>query len=331
MIPPIYILAQSLTAASSVAGPIEIFHTANLLIKNLVGEDAEKIRWKIVSSDGADVCTATGLTLKADIKLEQMIQPGWLYIPGVVVENEVQMQDYLENNQHLANRINTLYQDGFSLAANCTGTFLLADSGVLDGKSATTSWWMEDLFHKRYPGIDLDIDQLIVEHDRIISSGTAMAYMDLALNLVEKLVGGKYAHLCRKYLLMENSKKTQTPYRRITRNNKDPFLQAANRYLLANLHSELRLQTVASALAVSNRTLNRRFKQLTGDSPVQHIQKLRIERSKYLLETSSLATGEIMERVGYQDLSSFGVIFKRYTGLTPGQYRQKFCMNAEPI
>jgi len=325
MIPTVYLLAQSQSSASSIAGPIEIFHTANLLIKNLVGEEAEKLSWKIVSLDGSEVCTTTGLTLKADMRLDQVTQAGWLYIPGIIVENEEQMLSYLDENQSLAIKLNQFYQAGFSLAANCTGTFLLADSGVLNGKSATTTWWMENLFHKRYPRVNLDIDNLIVEHDRVISSGTALAYMDLALNLVEKLVGGKYAHLCRKYLLMENSNRTQTPYRRISSQQKHPFLQAANRYLLEHLHRELRLDEIANALAVSNRTLNRRFKQLTGDSPVQHIQKLRIERGKYLLETSNLPTGEVMQRVGYQDESSFGVVFKRYTGLTPGQYRSKFC------
>lgn len=326
MIPPIYILAQGQTSASSVAGPIEIFHTANLLIKNIVGTDAEKISWKIVSLEETDVCTATGLTLKSEMRLDQVRQPGWIYIPGVIVENETEMQAYLETNSHLANKLKEYHRLGFSIAANCTGTFLLADSGILNGKSATTTWWLEDFFQRRYPQIDLDIDHLIVEHEDVITSGTAMAYMDLALNLVEKLVGGKYAHLCRKYLLMENSPKSQTPYRRISNSQKDPFLQTANRYLLAHLHKQLRMEEVASALAVSNRTLNRRFKQLTGDSPVQHIQKLRIERSKFLLETSSLATGEVMERVGYRDSSSFGVIFKRFTGLTPAQYRQKFCI-----
>ena len=324
MLPPIYILAQKETSASSVAGPIEIFHTANLLIKNLVGEDAEKLKWKIVSINETDVCTTTGMTLKADMRLSQVKQPGWLYIPGVIVENETEMLRYLNANQQLAKQLAGFYQNGFSLAANCTGTFLLADSGLLNGLSATTTWWLEDLFHQRYPQIDLDIDHLIVEHQRLISSGTAMAYMDLAINLVEKLLGGKYAHLCRKYLLMENSQKTQTPYRRISSSQKDPFLQTANRFLLANLHTQLSIETIASKLSISSRTMNRRFKQLTGDSPLQHLQKLRIERSKFLLETSNLAMTEVMDRVGYRDSSSFGAIFKRYTGLTPGQYRQRF-------
>jgi len=328
MIPPIYIIAQNNVSASSIAGPIDVFHTANLLIKNIIGESGEQLIWKIVSLRETEIASATGITFKSESLLNQITEPGWIYIPGVVVENDDEVLTYLNCNQDLANKLSDLYNSGFSLAANCTGVFLLADSGVLDGKSATTTWWLKDLFHKRYPRVELDIDSLIINHRRIICTGTAMAHLEMALSLVDKILGGKYAHLCRKYLLIENSHKTQTPYLRLTNNQKSTFMQSANQYLLSHLHEDLRMHDIASALAVSIRTLNRRIKESTGDTPLQHIQKLRIERSKYLLETSSLSTGEIIERVGYYDNSSFGVIFKRYTGLTLGQYRQKFCAQA---
>ena len=151
MIPPIYILVQNNVSASSVAGPIDVFHTANILIKNIVGENAELLSWKIISCKEKEVCSATGLTFKADTFLSQITPPGWLYIPGIVVENEEQMITHLSENQTLAKQVHELYTAGFSLAANCTGVFTLADSGLLDGKTATTTWWLENLFHKRYP------------------------------------------------------------------------------------------------------------------------------------------------------------------------------------
>ena len=313
--------------ATSVAGPIDIFHTANLILKNLIGKDAEQLQWKIVGLSDEEVTTAGGMKVKPDLSIEQVKEPGWVIIPGVVIENEIQLKQYLDNHHELIEKIHDLHQTGFGMASNCTGTFLLAETGILDGKAATTTWWLEAFFQKRYPRIDLDIDSVIVEHDGVVCSGTAMAHMELALHLVSKLVGGKYAHLCRKYLLMENNNKTQAPYRRLSNNQKDPFIQNANRYLFEHLHEEIRIDDVAQALAVSNRTLIRRFKQSTGDTPLQHIQKMRIERSKYLLETSFLPTDEIVQRVGYQDISTFGRIFKRFTGLTPGQYRQKFSIS----
>jgi len=328
MIPPIYLLADDQVSASSIAGPVDVFHVANLLIKNINGNEAEQLRWQIIGLNKKQITSASGMVFKADALLKQIKQPGWIFLPGIIIESEPEMQVYLQQNQPLAEELKQLFKQGFSMTANCTGTFLLAETGLLNGLSTTTAWWLENLFQKRYPEIDLDIDSLIIEHDRIICSGTATAYTEQALSLVKKLLGGKYEHLCRKYMLMENSHNTQAPYKRLTHTHQDPFMQMANRYLLEHLHKELRMQEVANALAVSNRTLIRRIKHFTGDSPVQHIQKLRIERSKYLLETSSLLVDEITERVGYKNSSTFGQVFKRFTNLTPAQYRQKFCIHA---
>jgi len=326
MIPTIYILALEQTSASSIAGPIDVFHTTNLIIRSLAGQGAGQLKWKIVGLKRGEICSASGMRFKSDMLLDQVTEPGWIYVPGIIIENEANMQAYLEQNQELAVKLKNFFDLGFNIATNCTGTFLLAESGLLDGKTSTTTWWLEGLFIKRYPRIDLDVDSLIIQHDRLMCTGAATAHMELALTLVENMVGGKYAHLCSKYLLMENRHKSQAPYRRLTKLNKDPFLQAANNFLLAHLHEKLRMEDVANALSISNRTLIRRFKQITGDSPIQYVQKLRIERSKYLLETSNLPLTEVMGRVGYHDDSTFRRIFKRYTGLTPGQYRHKFSM-----
>ncbi len=327
MHPTLYLLAAENIAASNIAGPADVFHIANLVLKNLAGADAEPLRWKVVGVERKEITSASGMKIQPELALDEIKSPGWLIIPGVVTENEGQLKRFLEHNRALISALRSLYDSGINLASNCTGTFLLAETGVLDGKSATTSWWLEHLFQQRYPRIELDIEAVVTEHKRLICSGTAMAHMELALTLVSRLLGGKYAHLTRKYLLMESSQTSQAPYRRLSSNQTDPFIQSANQYVFDNLHHDIRIDDLAQALAVSSRTLIRRFKQVTGDTPLQHIQKLRIERSKYLLETSQLPTDEVIQRVGYQDNSTFGRIFKRYTGLTPGQYRSKFALS----
>lgn len=325
---PIYLFATDNISASGIAGPSDVFHTANIILKNLLGPEAEGLSWKIVGLDRHEVISASGMKIQPELALDEIEKPGWLIIPGVVTESEKQLQQFLEQNLRLVGSLQTLFNRGINLASNCTGTFLLAETGILDGKSATTSWWLENFFQHRYPRIELDIEAVITEHDRIICAGTAMAHMELALNLVSRLLGGKYAHLCRKYLLMESCQTSQAPYRRLSGHQTEPFIMAANQYLLEHLHHNIRVDELAQTLAVSSRTLIRRFKQVTGDTPIQHIQKLRIERSKYLLETSQLSTDEVIQRVGYQDGSTFGRVFKRYTGLTPGQYRNKFSLPA---
>jgi len=174
MTQPIYILVTDSTGASAVAGPVDIFHTANLLLKNFVGADADYLRWKIVGEDLKEVTSSSGLKIQPELTLDDMQEPGWLFIPGVVKDSEQQMQLFLQQNQSLVNALRRLYHDGFAIAANCTGVFLLAETGLLDGKAATTTWWLENLFQKRYPRIDLDIDSLITEEDRLMCSGSVV-------------------------------------------------------------------------------------------------------------------------------------------------------------
>jgi transcriptional regulator GlxA family with amidase domain len=325
MLPQIYILIQDQIAVSGIAGPVDVFNTANLLIENIAGQDAEKLHWKIVSPNGEAVSNTLGMELKADMTLNEIKQPGWLYIPGIMLESEQKIESYLNDRKQVISQLKQLKHKGINIAANCTSVFFLAEAGFLDGKQATITWWLADYFRQKYPTIDLHEEKVIVDAGDIICSGAATAYMELALLLVEKILGEKYAYLCSKYLLIDSGKKSQAAFKKLTPNSaQDPIIQAAKKYLLARLNQEIRIDDLANALAVSNRTLIRRFKKSTGDSPQQYIQKLRIERSKHLLESSSLSANKIMERVGYQNDSTFRRLFKRYTSLTPTQYRQKF-------
>jgi len=325
MLPKIYIFIQDQCAASGVAGPVDVFNTANLLIENIAGPDAEKLSWKMVSANGEPVSTTLGVELKAELSLDEVRQPGWLYIPGVMLETEQKIEAYLNDRVQVISQLKRLRNNGVSMAANCTSVFFLAEAGFLDDKPATITWWIAEYFQRKYPAIDLREEQVVIDGGDIICSGAATAYMELALLLVEKVLGEKYAYLCSKYLLIDCGKKSQTAFKKLTiASAKEPVILAAKKYLLARLNQQIRIDDLASALAVSNRTLIRRFKKITGDSPQQYIQKLRIERSKHLLESSSLTTTEIMQRVGYQDASTFRRLFRRYTSLTPVQYRQKF-------
>ena len=329
MYPIIYFLAQNRCVASEIAGPVDVFNTANLLIENIEGKDAEKLRWKIVTVDGKPVSNTMGMEFKADMSLDEVQAPGWLYVPGVMYETEEKLTDYLEVNNALMKKLKSFESQQISFAANCTGTFVLAEAGILNGKQATTTWWLADFFQRRYPAVDLKHKQLITDNENVVCSGTATAHLELSLLLVHKMLGPKYAHLCSKYLLIENRHKSQAAYQSLTKgSSKEPFIQAAKNYLLARLNQEIRIDDLAATLAVSNRTLIRRFNKYTGDSPQKYLQKLRIERSKHLLESSKMSSSDVMYRVGYQDSSTFRRLFKRYTGLTPVQYREKYAVKS---
>lgn len=321
------ILVHDQTMASSITGPIDAFNTANIILKNLVGDNATQISWKLISTNGKAIKSSTGIEFEVDDKFTEIDTEGWLYMPGVQVENTVELTEFIERHYPLIDFLSRFYQQGMGLAANCSGTFLLAESGILDGYSASTSWWVSDFFEQRYPSIDLLTDRLSEPRKNVLCGSTATAHMDLAIMLIRLIVGRKIAHLCAKYLLVDYRKRTQAPFQPLSAKSRDPFIQEATVWLRKNLNKDIRIEDLAQSMNVSSRTLIRRFNKVTGESPVHYLQKLRIDRSKYFLETSPLSMNEIIERIGYQDESTFRRLFKRYTNLTPLQYRQRFAVS----
>ena len=325
--PLINILVHHQTMASSITGPIDAFNTANIILKNIAGESATQLRWKLVSTSGKAITSSTGIEFEVDEKISNIDPEGWLYMPGVQVENTDELTAYIQQHYPLIDFLTQFHQQGMGLAANCSGTFLLAESGILDGYSASTTWWVSDFFEQRYPLIQLLPDRVSAPRTNVLCGSTATAHMDLAIMLIRRLVGRKIAHLCAKYLLVDYRKRTQAPFQPLSAKSVDPFIQEATLWLRKNLNKDIRIDDLAQTMNVSSRTLIRRFNKTTGESPVQYLQKLRIDRSKYFLETSPLPMNEIIERIGYQDESTFRRLFKRYTKLTPLQYRQRYAVS----
>jgi transcriptional regulator GlxA family with amidase domain len=325
--PIIYILVHDQTMASSITGPIDAFHAANLILKNISGENTTQIQWKLVSTNGKSIKSSSGIEFNVDEKITDIDSEGWLYLPGVLVEDTIELTSYIEQHVPISDFLTSYYQQGMGIAANCTGTFLLAESGLLDGYCASTTWWLSDFFEQRYPLIQLQPDRLSLPCENIICGSTATAHLDLAIILIRRYMGRKIAHLCAKYMLINYQKRTQAPFQPLLIKTNDTFIQEATTWLRKNLNKDIRIEDLAQKMNVSTRTLIRRFNKATGESPVQYLQKLRIDRSKYFLETSPLSMHTIIERVGYQDESTFRRLFKKHTNLTPLQYRQRYAVS----
>jgi transcriptional regulator GlxA family with amidase domain len=220
------------------------------------------------------------------------------------------------------------HERGALIAANCSATFLLAETGLLDHRAATTSWWLTRAFRQRYPLVDLRSNETVTEQDGLLCSGAATAYLSLALRLVEKFAGPGIAAATAKTMLIDTNQLSQAPYKVLTMQNNlphaDQLVQQAQRWMERRLRQPFTLGDLAGELGVSERTLIRRFKQALGSTPVGHLQTLRIEFAKSLLETTVLTVDAVSERVGYIDPSSFRRLFKRETGLAPREYHQRF-------
>jgi len=215
---------------------------------------------------------------------------------------------------------------GKRIVATCSGSVLLAEAGVLDGRRATTSWWLASLYRQRYPNVELTADEIAVEDGPITTTGAATASYEATLRLIELAGGEALATNVSRMLLVDRQRQSQAPYvsLALTEKPRQPLSERAERWLQKNLHESISIAALADYCRVSERTLLRRFHADFGATPLEYMQKMRVERAKALLESTVLSFEEIVGRCGYQDVSSFRRLFKEVTQLTPNDYRDRF-------
>ncbi|MFI7355950.1 GlxA family transcriptional regulator [Streptomyces avidinii] len=201
-------------------------------------------------------------------------------------------------------------EQGTPLASSCTGTFLLAESGVLNGLRATTSWWLSPVFRQSYPAVTLDETRLVTTSDGITTAGAAFSHLDLALALV-RMRSPVLADLVRRFMVMDD-RESQAAYAIPSALAQcDPLVSAFETWVRAHLGQPLSVSEAARDLGVSERTLQRTMAQTLGCTPVHFIQDLRIERATYLLRTTRLPLSEIASRVGYESSGALRSLLRR--------------------
>lgn len=316
--------------ASGVTGSIDVFATANAMWGDLNRgmRTAPLFEWRIESPDGRSVRTASGQMLSVDGAINTRTAADAVILPGPFVPDTYRFLGRMPALQALLAGVRRQYERGAVIASYCSGSFILAEAGLLDGRAATTHWALAKEFRRRYPDVNLRPVEVMTEQDRILCSGAVTTYLNLALRLVEKLAGANLAALTAKMLLIDTNRISQASYATLTMQDRqqhaDPLVKRGQRWMEKNLHRGFNLNELADHLAVSARTVNRRFKLAIGQAPLQYLQMLRMEIAKRLLETSGLGVDAVCERVGYGDLSTFRRLFKRETGLSPREYQRHF-------
>jgi transcriptional regulator GlxA family with amidase domain len=213
------------------------------------------------------------------------------------------------------------------VASSCSGAVLLADAGLLTGHRATTCWWLVDWFRQMYPQIELVPDRLVMRDRNIWTGAAGSAYIHLGLDLVRELAGEAAAATTARLMLVERRRGSQSPFmpaEPIVREGTDAEVRRAMQYLDQHAGRKLPIAEACRALAIGERTLARRFRASIGMSPLGYLQSRRIARAKQLLESTALPLERILERCGYEDLSSFRKLFARQVGMTPREYRSRF-------
>lgn len=222
--------------------------------------------------------------------------------------------------------IDALRDEGTPIATVCTGTFILAELGLLDGKTATTNWQYARMFRRRYPRVNLTPKFMLTEDDGILCTGAATAVYHLALHFIRRFGSDKLATTCSKALLVDPNRNSQTPYisSNPRRNHGDTQVLVAQGLIEEDYATIDTVDAVAKEVGISPRHFKRRFKSATGDLPSKYLQRIRIEAAKKRLETSRDTIEEITWAVGYRDVSSFSRLFKQHTEISPRAYREKF-------
>ena len=212
------------------------------------------------------------------------------------------------------------------IASLCKGALLLAETGLLNGKSCATHWTAHDLFRKRYPQVKLVPEKIIVEDRGIYSSGGAYSFLNFMLYLIEKYCGRETAIWCSKVSEIEFDRIEQSHFMIFSgqRDHSDEAIKKAQDYIEKHYDQKLNIEEIASRLAISSRNFLRRFKKATSNTPLEYIQRVRIEAAKKRLESSADNVTQVMYDMGYVDRKAFRNLFKKYTGLTPQDYRKKY-------
>jgi transcriptional regulator GlxA family with amidase domain len=330
----IRILGFNGVLASALTTPIDILATANLL-HTRGNRRSPLFRWSVESPDGRPIRTASGQTVEVDGPIAVQKSGSAVYVASPFSEDAAVFAKRIANTV-LMRALQQAHAGGAIVATHCVGTFILAEAGLLRHRKATTHWGRAKQLAALYPDIRLDIQQIVTEDDNVICGGAVTAYSNVILAIVRRLAGEELASDTARYLLIDLYRGGQAAYARERLSPQplptDPLVTQARNWIDANYWRPFRVAEVATALGVSERTLNRRFKEATAVPPIRFVQEVRIANAKRLLEEGVGSAQEVSERVGYEDLATFRELFKRETGMTLREYRTKFMngRNAAP-
>jgi len=310
--------------ASSLSGFADLLQVANAHLQQQ-GMAATQFKWDFVSSTGQVAAASNGLPIPTE-KFGPRKRYELVFIPSLHYRGQRALDRFLAQQQLACDWLTAQRRHGAVLVANCTGTFLLAQTGLLDGRAATTTWWLEQQFRNRFPRVDLQLQRMLTEEDGLLCAGPAASYLLQAVRAVELFKGQGVAAQCAKSMLLDLTQTALTPYLPLLAGSEhgDALVQRAQRWLSRYMSREVRIAELAAELATSERTLIRRFKAALNITPLAYLQDLRLEAARALLEGADLRIEQIAAQVGYADTSSFARLFKQRVGVSPGQYRARF-------
>lgn len=309
--------------ASTALGPVEIFHAAGSLWQVLKEDEADpRFDITVASIDGKSVTTPYSVAVSPHKSIHDIEHTDIVIVPSVGLE----LDAHVPRHAALIPWLQEWHAKGSYVAGVCTGAAYLAEAGLLDGRRGTTHWAVADVYRRRYPKVDWQPDFMITEEARLLCSGGVSASVDLSLYMVEKFCGREVALQCAKSLLVNMPRSHQSGYAVVpmSRPHTDKQIRTVEAFMEKNYARDLSIELLADRAGMSARTFVRRFKAATGKVPGGYLQGIRIAVAKEMLEEGARSVQAVSSAVGYEDIAFFRALFKRNTGMTPGDYRNTF-------
>ena len=311
------------TFSSTAIGPMEVFRHAGTLWNFLTGKrQVPRFHVTTASVDGRAVSCDGPIQIQPAAALAAIRKTDLIFIPTTGLS----IDDVVERNAPVVPWLRRWRKRGAAIASVCSGVGLVAATGMLDGKRATTHWGLAERFREKYPRVKWMPELMVTEDHGFYCGGGVHAALDLSLYLVEKFCGHDVAMQSAKALLIETPRAWQAGFGIIPlkTEHSDDAISSAQDWLHQNFHQTFGLEDPARRVGMSPRNFVRRFKEATGDSPLIYLQKLRVAAAKRLLEGDHRTMQEISDAVGYQDVAYFRALFQRHTGASPSAYRRRF-------
>ncbi|MEL6672023.1 MAG: helix-turn-helix domain-containing protein [Bacteroidota bacterium] len=307
----------------TIIGTLNLFRMANRYARRMGFLEEDLFAIDLVAYDRAPLSYQEFFQLTPTKTLAEVDKTDVIIISSIIGH----LEKAVANNQEMVQWIrDKRVEQEAEVVSLCRSAFLLAETGLLNGKACTTHWEVHQQFEKSYPQVQLLPEKIITEDRGIYTSGGAYSFLNMVLYLIEKYYGRETAIWCSKMAEIEFDRINQNQFVIFNgqKDHGDETIQAVQDYIEEHFAERLNIEELAQRFAVSTRTFIRRFKKATLNTPLEYIQRVKVEVAKKRLEASALHINEVMYQVGYQDEKAFRKVFKKYTGLSPLEYRQKY-------
>jgi transcriptional regulator GlxA family with amidase domain len=316
----IAILVPETAIVEAVADPRYMFTAINEFLKSQ--GQASLFNVQLVGQT-KEVKLMDGLfTIHTDAVLKTARKPDLIIIPAI----SGNLEHAIKLNASFLPWIEQHYKNGAEVASLCLGAFILASTGLLDGKACSTHWLFANEFRTMFPQVNLVDNKIVTEQNGIYTSGGANSYWNLLLHLVEKYTNRELAILASKFFVLDIDRKTQSPFSifKGQKIHEDEEIRKVQEFIEHNYADKIAVDELCNKFGIGRRTFERRFKKATNNSIVEYIQRVKMEAVKKQLESGRKTVNEVMYEVGYSDIKAFRELFKKITGLSPVEYKNKY-------